>query len=77
MVTGNDKDTLMKLIEEKNKNREEGIAEVISDEKMNWFLKRQLSFDGRIELTNADLVKPWKLSRNNEQKIIQTYIPKK
>lgn len=76
-VTGDGKSTLATLIEKKNKNREEGIAEVTPDEKMNWFLKRQLSFDGRIELTNADLVKPWKFSRNNEQKIIETYIPKK
>lgn len=64
-MTGDGKSTLRELLEEKNKHREEGIAEVTPDEKMNWFLKRQLSFDGRIELSNADLTKPWRLSRHH------------
>ncbi len=78
-VTGDGKSNLLSLIEMKNKNREEGIAEVTPDEKMNWFLKRQLSFDGRIKLTNADLIKPWKLSqkKGEEKNIIHTYIPAK
>lgn len=46
---------------------------------MNWFLKRQLSFDGRIVLSDADLTKPWKLSHrdNWDQTLFDTYIPKK
>lgn len=79
MVTGDGKSNLLKLIESKNKHREEGIAEVVPNEKMNWFLKRQLSFDGRIKLSDADLTKPWKLSRKNseEKNLLTTYIPKK
>lgn len=78
-VIGNGMDTLSKLIEKKNKNRMNGIAEFVPDEKMNWFLKRQLSFDGRIHISDAELTKPWKLTfRDNWDKtLINTYIPKK
>ena len=54
-VVGNGIDTLSELIEEKNKNRMKGIAEFVPDEKMNWFLTRQLSFDGRITVPDKEL----------------------
>ncbi|MCB9807020.1 hypothetical protein H6768_03985 [Candidatus Peribacteria bacterium] len=54
-----------------------GVAEVIPDEKMNWFLKRQLSFDGRIHLTNTELTKPWKLTYQNwDRTLFDSYIPR-
>lgn len=78
-ITGNGKKTLRELIADKNSQRDEWIAEVSINEKMNWFLKRQLSFDGRIDLSDADLTKPWKLSHrdNWDQTLFDTYTPKK
>jgi len=69
----------MKLIEEKNKNRLSSIAEVLPDEKMRWFLMRQLSFDGRIQLDEKDLHKPWKMTYGDDwdKTLFETYVPKK
>lgn len=77
MVRGNGKDTLMELIKEKNKNRDSAVAEVIPDEKMDWFLKRQLSYDGRIHLDKKDLSKPWKLTHRDtwDKSLIHSYKP--
>jgi len=79
VVFGNWNDTLMKLIEEKNKNRLSSIAEVLPDEKMRWFLMRQLSFDGRIQLDEKDLHKPWKMTYGDDwdKTLFETYVPKK
>lgn len=65
------------MIIQKNKSRNEGIAEVTINQKMNWFLKRQLSFDGRIKLSEDDLTRPWKLSKHWDERLFDTYIPKK
>jgi glutathione synthase/RimK-type ligase-like ATP-grasp enzyme len=53
------------------------VAEVIPDEKMDWFLKRQLSYDGRIHLSEKELTKPWKLTYGNvwDRKLFESYIP--
>lgn len=77
MVTGNGKNTLMQLIEEKNKNRDPAVAEVVPDEKMDWFLKRQLSYDGRIHLDQKDLSKPWKLTHRDtwDKSLFTSYTP--
>jgi cyanophycin synthetase len=78
-VIWNGTTTLAKLIEEKNQNRIQGIAEFVPDEKMNWFLMRQLSFDGRIKISNDELLKPWKLTYKDtwDKTLINTYVPKK
>lgn len=78
MVVGNGKATLETLIEEKNRHRETGVAEVVPDEKMLWFLKRQLSSDGRLQLSEKDLVKPWKLTYSDawDRTLLSTYVPK-
>jgi hypothetical protein len=70
---------LAKLIEEKNQNRIQGVAEFVPDEKMNWFLMRQLSFDGRIKISNDELLKPWKLTYKDtwDKTLINTYVPEK
>lgn len=48
------------------------------DQKMNWFLKRQLSYDGRIQLSAEDLKKPWNIYDTNwDRSLFETYIPKK
>lgn len=60
-VTGDGKSSLTALIEKKNQTRDDTIGEVEKDQKTAWFLKRQLSCDGRIHLSNAELVKPWKM----------------
>ena len=46
---------------------------------MNWFLMRQLSFDGRISMTDAELAQPWKLTKKNtwDKALFETYIPRK
>jgi D-alanine-D-alanine ligase-like ATP-grasp enzyme len=78
MVLWNGKKSLLSLLEEKNKNRETGIAEILPDDKMNWFLRRQLSFDGRIKLTDTELKKPWKLNQGKtDTSFLASYIPKK
>ncbi len=72
------KKNLTELIQEKNKNRDAGVAEVTPDQKMNWFLKRQLSYDGRIQLSAEDLKKPWNIYDTNwDRSLFETYIPKK
>lgn len=75
LVVGNGKANLIQLITEKNKNRG-AIAEVIPDEKMNWFLKRQLSFDGRLKLSDDELIKPWEMTYGDwNRSLFETYIP--
>ncbi len=45
---------------------------------MAWFLKRQLSCDGRIKLSQQELVQPWKMvSHDHWDKSIFHYVPKK
>jgi cyanophycin synthetase len=45
---------------------------------MNWFLRRQLSFDGRIKLTDTELTNPWKLNQGKtDTSFLASYIPKK
>jgi hypothetical protein len=46
-VVGNGIDTLSELIEEKEQKSYEGHRRICTRWKMNWFLTRQLSFDGR------------------------------
>jgi hypothetical protein len=78
LVIGNGEKSLHVLIEEKNKARDKEVGEVEKDQKTAWFLKRQLSCDGRIELSTAELVKPWKfVSHDQWDKSIFNYIPKK
>lgn len=68
----------MKLIEEKNKTRDKEIAEVKPTQSMAWFLKRQLSCDGRIKIDTDELLKPWKLvSHDSWDKSIFDYTPQK
>lgn len=67
---------LAQLIETKNANRDEGVDEFIPDEKMNWFLKRQLSADGRIHLSQKDLEKSWSIHKKFDPTFINTYVPK-
>jgi len=44
---------------------------------MNWFIRRQLSFDERITLTDAELKKPWKLTQGKtDTTFLASYIPK-
>ena len=77
-VIGDGEKNLTTLITEKNKTRPEGVAEVEITEKMNWFMKRQLS-DGRRALTKEDLVNPWKITWKDDwdKSLFETYIPKK
>ncbi len=78
LVVGDGASSLNSLIEKKNTNRDTAIAEVEKDQKMAWFLKRQLSCDRRIELSNEELLKPWKIvSHNRWDKSIFEYTPKK
>lgn len=78
LVTGNGKKSLSELIKEKNHARDTEVGEVEKDQKMAWFLKRQLSCDGRITISNAELVKPWKMvSHDRWDKTIFDYVPKK
>jgi len=45
---------------------------------MAWFLKRQLSCDGRIKIGKDELSRPWKLVADNSwDKTIFEYVPKK
>lgn len=77
-VIGNGHKTLNELIEEKNKQKDTEVAEVEKDQKMSWFLKRQLSCDGRIKLSQQELTQPWKIvSHNHWDKSIFDYVPKK
>lgn len=72
------KSTLSELLEEKNKSRDKEIAEVKPTQSMAWFLKRQLSCDGRIKIGKDELSKPWKLVADNSwDKTIFEYVPKK
>lgn len=77
-VIGDGKSNLTELIKEKNRTRDDGVAEVIINEKMNWFMKRQLA-DGRRKLTAEDLKNPWKLTYkdNWDKSLFETYIPEK
>lgn len=84
-MIGDGESHLLKLIEKKNQVRDAGVAELVPDEKMAWFLTRQLTFDGRI--SNVPLIRegkggfvsnPWKLTyRNDWDKSVFEYIPKK
>jgi len=78
LVIGDDKTPLTGLISYKNTHRDAEVEEVRMDQNMAWFLKRQLSCDGRIQLSNEDLTKPWKqVSHTNWDKKIFEYVPKK
>lgn len=78
LVIGDGASSLNRLIEQKNKNRDTAIAEVEKDQKMAWFLKRQLSCDGRIEFSNEELLKPWRIvSHDRWDKSIFDYVPQK
>jgi len=78
LVIGDGKKTLNDLIEQKNTTRDKEVGEVEKDQKMAWFLKRQLSCDGRIKLSTEELLKPWKIvSHERWDKTIFEYIPKK
>lgn len=78
-IVGDGEKNLEKLIAEKNAHRDEGVSEVHITEKMNWFLKRQLAHDGRIELAEKDIKNAWKLTGKEtwDKSLFQTYIPKK
>ena len=78
MVTGDGMKNLDALIAEKNLHRDPEVAEVIPDEKMDWFLKRQLSFDGRITLAKVQVKNPWKITfdENWDRSLFTSYIPK-
>lgn len=44
---------------------------------MNWFLKRQLSHDGRLDLSENDLKKSWNThDKHWDASLFETYIPK-
>lgn len=76
-VIGDGQKNLNTLIQEKNARRDEGVAEVVPDQKMDWFLKRQLSYDGRLTLSADDLRKPWNTyDKNWDSSLFETYIPK-
>jgi hypothetical protein len=77
-VSGDGESNLTELIKQKNSTRDDGVAEVIINEKMNWFMKRQLA-DGRRKLTTEDLKDPWRLTYkdNWDKSLFETYIPKK
>lgn len=50
---------------------------MVIDQKMDWFLKRQLSYDGRLTLSAEDLKKPWNTyDRDWDSSLFETYIPK-
>ena len=77
-VIGDGSKTLTELMGIVNKNRDKEIAEVVPSQSMAWFLKRQLSCDGRIQIDSEEISKPWKLVSNDAwDKAIFSYIPKK
>jgi len=78
LIIGDGKCSLEELIKHKNHKRDKEVDAVEIDQKMAWFLKRQLSCDGRIKLSNEELIKPWKIvSHKHWDKSIFEYVPKK
>ncbi len=77
-MVGDGTSSLNQLIDTKNTTRDTEVGEVEKDQKMAWFLKRQLSCDGKIELSQEELIKPWKMvSHNRWDKSIFEYMPQK
>lgn len=78
VVIGDGEKSLEKLIKHKNHKHDKEIAEIEIDQKMAWFLKRQLSCDGRIKLNDEELTKPWRITSSKHwDTSIFDYIPKK
>lgn len=78
-VTGDGKKSLTELIEEKNKTRPEGTAEVEANQTMAWFLTRQLTYNTEYQVHSTQYQgNPWKMrSDNSWDKSVFEYIPKK
>lgn len=77
LVIGDGMHSLNELIDKKNTTRDTEVGEVEKDQKMAWFLKRQLSCDGRIQLSTQELLRPWKIvSHDRWDKSIFEYVPK-